>query len=254
MTTTNTTATQVEATNTNYLNSFKVTAKVDGKIWLSCGTILTAVNEVEAINKAKNILMLTPEHVINVETCKVYASTAQLKTDSYPYGYQQTTAFFSVEYNNKGSRSIFQTVNPKTGKLNKPKLGTYYSVILPIELSNGYLDFCGHLDFNGTESINRGLHFLNDFKELFTPEQIKNIALTLIAMSKVNIKAMVIYAGSDLETLKPLFEQQVKNLVEIANGQSTAFLSCLFDYNAIEATKKPDYNPFLVKSYTTASN
>lgn len=231
-----------------FLSAYKVNAKVNGKIWLTKGTVLTANNETEAIEKAKIILNLTDEHEITLQPCKVYEIGAKLQTDSYPYGYLKTTAFFSVEYNKKGCRTVFQTINPKKGNLNKPKNGTYYPVILPCLLDNGMIEWCGYLDFNGTEAINKGLYFLNDFKELLTPSQINDFTLYVIAMSKVNAKAQVIYCGTGWDNLKPYYEQPLKNLVKIANGENTDFLECLLNLEAIEALKKPDFNPFTVQT------
>ena len=64
MNTTTNTAAQVEAINNKFLNAYKVQAKVAGKTWLTRGTVLTANNEAEATQKAKNVLMLTDEHEI----------------------------------------------------------------------------------------------------------------------------------------------------------------------------------------------
>lgn len=232
-----------------FLNAYKVKATVNGKTWLTKGTTLTANNESEAIEKSKKILMLTSEHNINIEPCKVYHVNSKLTTDSYPYGWQKTTAFFSVELNNKGCRTVFQTINPKNNKLNKPKNSTYYKVILPIELKNGHFEYCGYLDFNGTESINIGLNFLNDFKELFEPEHLKQFALDLIVMSKINAKAQVIYCGTNWDNMKQYYETPINTLVKIANGESMDFLSCVLNYEAIEALKVPDFNPFKVTEY-----
>lgn len=232
------------------ISAFKVRAGVEGKSWLTKGTVLTAKDESEARLKAIQILSLTEEHVIKIEAVTVFESGAKLEADNYPYGRLRTTAFFSVEYNGKkGSRAVFQTICPKSGRLNKPKNGTYYSVILPMQLSNGHYEFCGYLDFNGTEAINKGLQFMADFYELFTEEQIKSIALYVLGMSKVNVKAMCIYAGSTWEDLKPLVEESVSNITKIVNSGENIFEECLLDLKAIEATKKPDYQPFKVVQY-----
>ena len=229
------------------LKAYQVKASVNGKSWMTKSTVLTANNEDEAKEKAAKILNLTGEHTLSIEPVTVYETGAKLETNNYPYGRLRCTAFFSVEYNgNKGSRTTFQTINPKNGRLNKPKHSTYYRVILPMMESNGHYSYCGYLDFNGSEAINKGLYFMSDFFELFTPEQIKSIALDIIAMSKVNAKAMVIYAGSEWEQLKPLIEESIKTLCKIANEGENLFLSCLLDIQKIEATKKPDFNPFKV--------
>lgn len=229
--------------------AFKITAKVEGKSWLTRGTTLTANNEDAAKLKAANVLRLTDEHLLTIEKVTVHSSEAKLSTDAYPYGRLKCTAFFSVEYNKKGMREVFQTIDPKTGRINKPKYSTYCPVILPMEESNGFISFCGHCDFNGSESINKGLQFMADFHELFTPEQVKDIALTVIGMSKVNVKSMCIYAGSTWEQLKPLIENSVQTLAKIANTGENLWINALLDVDAIESTKKPDFNPFTVISH-----
>jgi hypothetical protein len=118
-----------------------------------------------------------------------------------------------------------------------------------MQLSNGHFDYCGYLDFNGTEEMNKGIQFMADFYELFTADEIKNISLDMLAMSKVNAKAMVVYAGSNWEDLKPLIDASVRTLTDIVGSGENLFQSCLLDVKAIEATKKPDYQPFRVVQY-----
>ena len=49
-----------------------------------------------------------------------------LEVDDYPYGRQRTTAKFTIETDKQGrQRAVMQTVNPKTGRENKPKKATY---------------------------------------------------------------------------------------------------------------------------------
>lgn len=235
----------------NFINAYTVSAKVEGEIWKAKTGTFKASNELEAIEKAKKVLGLEEKHIITAEEVRVYPINTKLQNDSYPYGREKCTAFHSVEWvKNKGCRTIFQTINPKTGRLNNPKKSTYYNVILPCEIvSNGHFDSIGYLDFNGSEAINKGLHFMNDFFELFTPEQIEDIALTILGMSKVDFKAQVIYAGSEVETLKPLYEPLIKNLCTIAKEKTNLFLDVLLDVQAIDSAKKPNYNPFKVTSY-----
>jgi hypothetical protein len=232
-------------------NAFLVSASVEGKSWLTARTVLTAQSEAGAIAKATPILKLTPEHVVTVEPVKVFESGAKLESDNYPYGRSRTTAFFSVEFKkNKGFRTVFQTIDPKNGRLNKPKNSTYYSVILPMQRENRHIEYCGYLDFNGHDAINKGLQFMADFYDLFTPEQITETALYALALMKVDFKAQVIYCGSDVETLKPFYTDKFKALVEIVNGNSQDFTAAMLDSAGIEAQKKPDFNPFTVKSVT----
>lgn len=225
--------------------AYTVRAQVTGQNWRTKSTTLTANSEQDAREKAARILRTTDAHTLTVEPVTVHSSETRLTSESYPYGSLRCTAFYSVEYNaGKGARTVFQTINPKTGRINAPKKSTYTAVILPMTDARGHFDSCGYLDFNGSESINTGLQFMSDFHDLFTPEQIKDIATRAVMMSKVNAKAMVIYAGSDWEALKPLIDHSVKILVEIANTGANLWASALLNVDAIEATKKPDFNPF----------
>ena len=237
---------------TKSIQAFRVTARIENESWNSKRITLVASTREEAIEKAKLTLKLKPEHVIEVDDVIVYNSSEKLTSDNYPYGRLRATAFFSVEYNKKGARTVFQTICPKSGRLNKPKNSTYYNVILPIKESNGHYDYCGYLDFSGTDGINRGLVFMADFYELFTVEQIKDIAITILAHAKANMIAYVQYSGSSLDAIKPLMDKQIKTLVSIANGGENLFLDCLLDEEAMEATKQADYQPFKITSHSTA--
>ena len=230
--------------------AFRITAKVNGKTWLNRAITLTANNEQDAINKAKNVLNLTDEHEINAEAVTVYASTEKLTAENYPYGRLKATAFFSVESNKKGFRTIFQTINPKTNRVNNAKKGNYYAVILPMQRENGHFDFCGYTDMNGGEEINRACQFISDFYDLFTKEEIERMAIHLLAMLKVHTKAICIYNGTNFEDLKPFIDTQVKTAVEIIKSKENLFLSCMLDNQKIESLKVPDFNPFTVKSVT----
>ena len=237
---------------TKSIQAFRVTARIENESWNSKRTTLVASSEEEAIAKAQKTLKLKPEHVIEVDDVIVYHSSEKLTSDNYPYGRLRATAYFSVEYNKKGARTVFQTICPKSGRLNKPKNSTYYEVVLPCEESNGHYDWCGYLGFSGTDAINRGLVFMADFYELFTVDQIKSIAVTILAYTKANVVSYVQYSGSSLDAIKPLMDKQIKTLVSIANGGENLFLDCLLDEEAMEATKQADYQPFKITSHSTA--
>ncbi len=124
--------------------AFKITAKIEGKSWEYRGTTLTAANIDDAKKKAIKILSLSNEHTIEIEEVEVYESTAKLTTNDYPYGRLRATAFFNIEHTKNGFREVFQTINPKDGRENKPKKSTCYSMMLPCKKLNGHIDFCGH--------------------------------------------------------------------------------------------------------------
>jgi hypothetical protein len=52
--------------------------------------------------------------------------------EDYPYGFRlRTTARYYIEtVSKKGDRVVFQTLNPTTGKWNKPKKSTYSAIII----------------------------------------------------------------------------------------------------------------------------
>jgi len=234
--------------------AFKVIAHVIDKSWMHRSTTVTAGSEQEAQNKAKAILALTHEHTIEVIPVTVYSPNTELTTENYPYGRQRTTAKFYVENNPKGYRAVFQTVNPKTGGWNKPKAGTYNCMILPYKNEvNGHYEFCGHNDFNGTEEINRGLHFIADFFDLFTPDQIKDLALAVISGMRTNAIALKVYAGINWDDLKPLVSEQAQIAANISKTGENRFLECILPHDKIEALKPENFNPFTVTQHSINS-
>ena len=48
-----------------------------------------------------------------------------LLVNDWPYGKLRTTVQFTIEPGKKGERASRTTINPKTGKINKPKTTTY---------------------------------------------------------------------------------------------------------------------------------
>jgi len=58
-------------------------------------------------------------------------------TDSWPYGSKRTTATFTIETGKKGERASRVTVNPKTGRINKPKTTTYSTKARIVDGSDG---------------------------------------------------------------------------------------------------------------------
>jgi len=68
--------------------------------------------------------------------------------DNYPYGFRLRTQIRywieSKDAKNGGQRFVSQTINPKTGRWNKPKAGTYSPVLVMREdTSNGYISCVG---------------------------------------------------------------------------------------------------------------
>mgnify|MGYP007100074958 CR=1 FL=1 len=230
------------------ISAFRISGTREGWNYPTFSATFRTENESEAIERAK--ALAKDESIFTAEKIIVHHVSDKLQNDDYPYGRERATAFFSVEHNaGKGFRNIFQTINPKNGRLNNPKKGTYSPVMLPCTVeSNGHFQTCG-VDFNGNQAMNEGLIFMSEFFECFEPDQIKDIAAHAVMMSKVGAKAMVIYTGAKWEDLKPLVEESIKTLVSILKTGENKFQEALISVDQIEALKVPDFNPFKVTEY-----
>lgn len=105
-------------------------------------------------------------------------STAYL-VDSYPYGFTtRTQAKYWIEFKpGKGFRSMFQTLNPKTHRWNKPKASTYSLLGENMYLSSDGKVFTSSItELSSAEDI---LEFVKDFPKanflhlkVFVPKKI----------------------------------------------------------------------------------
>jgi hypothetical protein len=183
----------------------------------------------------------------------MYIKTSEkVRVENYPYSFNlKTTLFDSVEFNaKKGYRHVTQTINPKTGRENNPKRGVYYPLLVRYYNQEGHIK-SATFDFNGDEAINKGLRFIADHFDLFTPEEISYLYQFIIAMGVVDMKATAIYGGSDVEALKPLYETFFKLGWQGAETGENLFASMVLDSEAIDRTKPENYNPFKIASYET---
>jgi hypothetical protein len=162
---------------------------------------------------------------------KILPVNEKQETDSYPYGWLKTTAYFYIEFNfKKGFRHVFQTINPKNGKLNAPKNGTYN------HLSYIELDEVGHFkqhrfNFYGYESYNEIMHFLDENHGLaLSSEQIEY----LCSLGYLCLKANARYVG---ERIFPLIDSQVKALVGGIKTKEINWADCFIDTQAINTLK-----------------
>ena len=181
---------------------------------------------------------------------KYFATSEKVSVTNYPYGFKQTTAFFSLEFKKgKGFRSVFQTIDPKSGRLNKPKNSTYSPVLVIQKDENGHVSYVSY-DFNGAEEFNEGCKFMSENFDLFTQEQIKSIYWHCFLMLRATTKAMVIYSGSKFEDVKPLMEVATTKAIECSTkGGENLFSEMLLDVEALENTTQKDYNPFRTVEY-----
>ncbi len=92
----------------------------------------------------------------------------ELTTANYPYGFaQKTTAIFKLEFNTKkGTRLIFQTINPKTGRANAPKKETYINGLQYLEQDENGIIKSHCIQTGNYKTMFTLLSFLKDNPEL----------------------------------------------------------------------------------------
>jgi len=183
----------------------------------------------------------------------MYVETSKkIAVENHPYGRTVTTMFSWTEFNpKKGYRIISQTVDPKTGKLNKPKQGTYYPFIF--RQTDGKGVKYTHLDLNGAEHLNDAAKFCaqSEVFELLTEQERKYLYQSFVFFSKVDMKARVIYCGSEAKDLIPLFDSFVQAAVNgFKNPNENHFPEMFLPVEEIEKTQKPDFKPFVVTHHS----
>lgn len=223
------------------IRCYRVKFSVPDEYWRNKACIVVAENESKAIDIAmqrEDILSGDVEYMREAEQIYLYSSDTKLESNTYPYGGRlKCTAYFSVEFTKNGFREVFQTINPKTGVLNKPKKSTYSTILLPCEDSKEHFLTLGSGDFNSLYSLNKAIQFMSDFYELFTEKQIESIALRMIAFTKANIISEVRYNGVDFEAARKYIDFPVRNLVDIVKYKSNLFEASLIDFKAIKQLK-----------------
>jgi len=168
--------------------------------------------------------------------------------ESYPYGRLRTKATFSIEFNpRKGFRSVFQTVDPKTGRINNPKKGVYYSIMVMQVSDEGFVSHKA-IDFHGDKEFNNAMKFMEDNCYLFTDEQIEHVALHGLAYIKVSMAGAVRYGGCNFDDIKGYYLNAIKTLNSILKIKHNMFDEVRIDDEAIQAHKPKDFNPFRTSS------
>lgn len=178
-------------------------------------------------------------------------TTEKVEVEDYPYGFRlRTTLYDTMEFNpKKGYRHTTQTIDPRNGRLNKPKSSTYAPLKVRYYNEDGHIKTIGFDFMYSTKELNDVCKFISENFDLFTPEEIKYFYNNAVAGAIVNMKSMVMYCGAKFDDLKPLHD----NFIEVARkGQNDGlnhFAELVLDVDAIEALKDPKYNPFVTKTY-----
>jgi hypothetical protein len=186
---------------------------------------------------------------------KLYKTTEKLTSENYPYGFRlKTTKTDYLEFNKShGFRHCSYTINPKTGRENKPKKSTYYKIlVLGRDESNNHV-ISQAFDFYGNDGFDKTINFLKvkENFDLFTSEQIEYIYQTLLVHIKANIGSQVVYCGSKLEDLKPLYDEAIGFAVKGIKDKGTVnyFDSIKFDWAKIDSYKVEGFSPFKTTVY-----
>jgi hypothetical protein len=143
---------------------------------------------------------------------------------------------------------VLQTINPKTGRINNPKKGTYYPVILLTKSETGFVSSI-HLSFNGAEEFNKNIEVMYQNFDKFTPEQIKHVYTHCLMMLKVETIAIVQYCGADLQAVKNILHPSVMATAEGLKTGANVFNQMKIYAEALNACKIPNFNPFRVTEY-----
>jgi hypothetical protein len=164
--------------------------------------------------------------------------------ENYPYGRLKCTAFFSIEFKkNKGFRHIFQTINPKTGRLNAEKKGNYHSIAFMTN-EGGFISQKSMSLQNDGESLNKCAKFLNENFHLFTPEQINYLYTEYLMYIQVDSKAKVIYCGAQFEDIKDFYTDAINLIKKGINEKINVFGEFNIDFQGIKSKCPENYNPF----------
>jgi hypothetical protein len=139
--------------------------------------------------------------------------------NDYPYGSLRAEARFSVEFNPKfGFRHIFQTVNPKNGRVNNPKKSTYGDFCYKyVNSENGHVE-SGWLSCNGVEYIKKTASFLAEhFDTLELTEEMKKFIYTSM------YRSIKISQSFGAEEEKPNYLPVIETIVQGAKTGTNVF-------------------------------
>ena len=178
-----------------------------------------------------------------------FKTTEKASINNYPYGRLQCIAFFSLDHKvRKGFRTVFQTINPKNGVLNKAKNSTYSPILAMYEnTENNHIEYESYSFYDDNSKI-KAIEFLSNHFDLYTPEQIKDIASYCLMYIKLDISSKHTYCNSPIDKLLPLYNPAIKILVNIIKTGENLFNQITFNFEAISSLADKNFNPFKIQS------
>jgi hypothetical protein len=164
---------------------------------------------------------------------KILPIREKQSVDNYPYGRLRTTAYFSIEFvKGKGFRSVFQTINPKNGRLNAEKKSTYSPFLyLVLNTDNGHYE-TKTVGGNDYAAINKLSSFIaaNAAELQMTPEMYQDVAAGLLGLLKISLTYT---QAKDVKLLTDAANDTVKVLVKIIKTGENLFHEINFDEQRI---------------------
>jgi hypothetical protein len=179
---------------------------------------------------------------------KTFKTKETVTVINYPYGRLQCKATFGLEFKKgKGYRTTFQTVNPKTGRINNMKRSVYSSIMRMIQNEETGRISYDYPQLGDIEKLNDTTDYLNENFDTFTNEEIIELYVKIKKSLLVEIYVMATYCGADLQKVKallmPLIDICKKGIIDFDNK----FLDIKVDVEKLHAEKIEGYQPFKVK-------
>lgn len=175
-------------------------------------------------------------------------TTTKHHTPDYPYSFRLRCEKWDwIEWKpGKGFRHVYQTLNPKTNRLNKPKADTYCPILLMFLDENGHVQTAGY-SLSGDTAINNACAFLNRTAHYFTDEQVKDLYGEIVTALRGSIHATCQWLGAKAEDLIPIYDKAMKAAISgYATGERGHFTDIFVDADAVKAVCPANYQPFKV--------
>jgi len=166
----------------------------------------------------------------------------KVTVDDYPYGFRKRTSItYWIEFKkDHGFRFCSQTINPDTGKLNKPKCSTYVEYGCLTRDENGHIKWAG-FSWYDEHSTPRFLKAVSQDTGLGLFE-LEDLVMNMVVHLGADGKASVMYCGADeekvIEVIDPLMKELVSLLPFRKGGKYTKSVIPIRVYTADEIRAK----------------
>ena len=133
------------------------------------------------------------------------------QVSSYPYGRLRCKIWFWLEYggDNKGWRFCSQTENPKNGRLNAPKKGTYSKFAM-----NMYLDENDHVQVKAVNEYSSAQEVYDFVKAFYSKEMDSTTLNTLMGWCKAKYRYERTCVEKKASPYGPLSEHRVEECAQ----------------------------------------